>query len=485
MKKYLTVLILLIFFISSCDQEERFLDVNTDPLASNSADANLLFPEVLLNLSNTRTVENVGLSLISQHWASGGSAGVFINPERYTISSFTVGNTWGNYYVDGLKNLFLVIRDAGEGFENTRAQAIVLQAFFYLNITCIWEEVPFTEALNPADFPSPKFDNQRVVLEGIVKLVDEANTLFDESSVAVENGDLLYGGDVTLWRRFGNSIKLKALMMISNRDEQAVSATIASLMQDPLVTSLEHETVFQYYNTPGDYNPLWGVLNNFSGSENLFFSANTTLLDVMSNLSDPRIPVYFTEGDLDPDGQFDGIDPGVGSGGGESVGDRDFAYVSPNIIRPDAPDRYMTAAEVVLLQAEAAARGIISGGLAEANTLYRSGVQLALDYFDGTLAAISDSLKTAYISSLPNLTNTGITSAVETIRMQQYIEVFGRHTEAWTQWRRTKIPNLSLPEQATLGDIIRRYPWATDEAGANPNIPNQPDLDEPMWFESL
>jgi hypothetical protein len=173
---------IMLLVLSSCLSDIE--NINSDPLVATQADPNLLFPEVLLNASMARTVElTPGLAAISQHWASGGSAGVFLNPERYTISTFTTGNTWNNYYVSGLKNLFLAKNDATLADPirmNVIAQANIYEAFLYYNLTCLWEKVPYIEAINP-EFSSPKFDEQKTVLDGIVSLIDEANTLFTEA----------------------------------------------------------------------------------------------------------------------------------------------------------------------------------------------------------------------------------------------------------------------------------------------------------------
>jgi hypothetical protein len=39
-------------------------------------------------------IEQNSVNIQAQKWASSGSAGVFANPERYTVSSFTVGNNF-------------------------------------------------------------------------------------------------------------------------------------------------------------------------------------------------------------------------------------------------------------------------------------------------------------------------------------------------------------------------------------------------------
>jgi hypothetical protein len=153
--------------------------------------------------------------------------------------------------------------------------------------------------------------------------------------------------------------------------------------------------------------------------------------------------------------------------------------VSQNIIREDWPNRIVPAAEVWLYEAEFRA---LRSDLAGAYTSYRTGVLRALDYFDGKPGAISAARKTAYLAVLPQ-SFSNQASALEAIHAQQYIEVLDRSPENWTHWRRTKYPQLPLPEQAALGSIVRRYAIPNSELSANPNSPGPVPLDRPMWFE--
>ena len=43
------------------------------------------------------------------------------------------------------------------------AIAKILKAKSFFELSCIWDKVPFTEALDGANFASPNFDGQEVV----------------------------------------------------------------------------------------------------------------------------------------------------------------------------------------------------------------------------------------------------------------------------------------------------------------------------------
>lgn len=452
--------------------------INTNPFAATNIDPALLFPQIILAVSQQRTIELNSINIQAQQWTSGGSAGVFRNPERYIISANTINNVWISEYATALRNLQQVrvlTEQNNPGNLHVIAQAKVLEAFTFFNLTQVYGEVPFAEATQPSLFPSPNFDDQEDVLLGVVSRCDEAIALFEgPSDGIVTGGDLIYGGDASKWVKFANTLKLQALMLIANVNPSSVQAQIQALLSEPLIVTNDDEAKLDYTSDIGNENPIWNTLNLFSGGTNIFWYSGATLVDLMNNLSDPRRATYF---DLNSDGLYVGQNQGVFSPTGISP-------VSLNIIRPEMPDRYASAAETHFLLADAAANGIIPGGLAQANTYYQTGVSLSLDYYDDKPGAISAGDKATYLASLTDISTLPTADALRAIHEQHYIELFSRGIDAWTQWRRTKTPDFELPVGAQLADIIRRYPYPASETASNPNAPSPQPLQTPMWFEN-
>ena len=485
-------LLLLALPLSACDGLFD-LDINEDPDAATEVAGDLLMPTAMASIASNRAMEIFDNTFISQILASNGSAGVFLDPERYNISSFTTGNTWSNYWTDVLKNLLLMTDQAlaeEPARTNVAAQGEILSAYMFWQLTALWEDIPFTQALNGDEFPQPVFDSQETVLRGIVQKLDDALAMIDDDGPAgVANGDLMYGGDMEDWRRFANSLKLRTLMMIRNRDN-SVDAQITAVLGQPLIRENSQEAAFPFFTAAGNEHNVWKLNDLFGGFTNAmngngFIFAGEALVDLMKELDDPRLGTYFELAVADFDISPDGGGPGTDEYFGQSPGVADYddgvtSMFSQNIIREDWPNRVLPAAEVWLYEAEFRA---LQNDLAGAYSSYRSGVERALDYFDGKPGAISGAAKTAYLGSLPQ-SFASQTQALEAIWAQQYIEVLDRQPENWTQWRRTHYPDLPLPEQAALGDIIRRYPYPPDEISSNPNAPQTAiPLDRPMWFE--
>jgi hypothetical protein len=468
------------------------LDINEDPDAATEVSGDLLMPLAMASTASNRAMEIFDNTLISQIFASNGSAGVFLDPERYNISPFTTGNTWSIYYTDALKNLFLMRTQAlaeEPARTNVAAQGEIFSAYVFWLLTALWETVPYTQALNGSEFPQPVFDDQETVLRGIVQKLDSALAMIDDSGPpGVASGDLVYGGDMARWERFANSLKLRSFMMIRNQDP-SVDVEISALLNQPLIRENSHEAAVPFFDISGNENNVWKLNNLFGGFVNAmngngFIFAGETLVDLMKELNDPRLSTYFElaveDFDIGPDGGGPGTDEYFGQRAGVAqYDDGETSMLSQNIVREDWPNRILPAAEVWFYEAEFRAQ---QNDLAGAHASYRVGVQRALDFFDGKPGAITPARKDAYLSSLPQ-TFSSQSQALEAIHAQQYIEVLDRSPENWTHWRRTKYPALPVPEQAALGAILRRYPMPPDEVSSNPNTPTDVPLDRPMWFE--
>jgi len=465
----LSCLMVMLTF-SSCDET---LDVNTDPLAASSADPNALFPYVFATYS-ARTVTELGTRIcdVSQYISN-----TFNSPNRGNVSQFLTGNTWRVYYTDVLSNLSLVIRDAeaaGAPSNNINAAAKIFSAHIYLQSTSLWEDIPFTEALNFDQFPTPKFDSQRDVLLGIVDLLDESMQLIDTRDAAAEFnfaiGDIIYDGNIDKWRILANSLKLRALMLLRSGGED-VTAQINATLAQPLMSDNADTAFIPYSGAPGQQNAMATIISQFFGAggnevQNIFGPGDP--IDALLNGSgDPRWDLWVARNDLPAPGND------VFPNNADSV-------LSNNIIRTTLPDIIMTPAEIDLYKAELAMAGFTAAGSAEAN--YRKGVENSIKYWgqdiDGVVNTVTTADITAYVNSLAAPTMTQILE-------QQYLASFLMPVLSWNHVRRNQVPVLSPPPAATIPTILKRFTYPVDEVGANPNTPSQPNSEDPMWFENL
>ena len=304
-------------------------------------------------------------------------------------------------------------------------------------------------------------------------------------ATALARYDFIYGGNVTRWLKFANSLKLRLAMRIVYADpakaramaESAVSHP-AGVLTDPADIALLQHTANLTYN-----HPLYIIGENFG---DVRMGAN--MESFLTGYADPRLPRYFNTG---TDGLYHGIRNGITITSKADYSDGPFSRLN---IAATTPIVWMNPAEVYFLRAEGALRGWNMGGTAQAmyeagirSSFTVSGVTTTADSYIGngtsTPAAYTDPKRTTNniatgSSSLSTVTvkwNAAATfeTNLERILTQKWIAVFPDGQEAWSEFRRTGYPKIfPVVVNNSQGAIntatqIRRLPFAATEYQTN------------------
>lgn len=486
------ILLFAIFALPACDS---YLDVNEDPNRATAIEADPLFVSVLNSYSTNRVIDlGPAVSTASQHWSGGGSlgAGVFTDPERYVFSIFTTGNTWRAYYREIQKNLALAIGLAQESEDpRTEAQCKIFSAFTFYSATMLWEDVPYTQAVDLDFFTrelrtlNPEFDPQETILRGLLVDLDEALALIEQAEFGgVGSGDLLYGGNMDQWTRFANSLKFRVLMTLVDRDPSLASEINSMVNAGNMISSNADNAEFPFFNSGGNQNPFWRTLDAFAGGSNFFFFAGERMVDLMKSKNDPRIAVYYRPfpGGGSPD-EVTGAPAGV-----TNIGFNPWVLSTAppgtagtnELIRPNSPDVLFSYSEQALLEAEAHARGLADGGLSSADQKLRAGISAAMAWHGVSQDAIDEYLA----NEVPDLTTLSANEARRLIAEELWVDCIIRPLEGFTHWRRSGIPELNVPDGAITTGLFQRLPYPPDELAANSNAPAVVPTDQRMWFQN-
>jgi hypothetical protein len=474
MKKIKIIIYLLSFLLvsvnlASCDDE---LDINTNPLAATSADPNAILPYVF-GAYSARKVSELGTRIcdVSQYISN-----TFNSPNRGNVSSFLTGNVWRMMYTDVLGNLSLVKADAelaGTTSNNINAIATILSAHIFYEATSLWEEIPFTEALDGQTFPNPNFDDQKTVLNGVVALYDEAIALIDAMPASgnfaiTPASDMLYGGDMEMWKTLANSLKLRTLMMLKNGGENVDSQINSTLSQSLMQTNADAAFI-NYSGDAGAENAMQTIITSFFGPDNEsqdVFGPGDPIDNLLNGSGDPRLDLWVARNNLPAPGND--LFPSQAS-----------SVLSNNIIRSDLPDVIMLPSEIDLYKAQLALEGYTTAGNAQTN--YKNGITNNIKWWGqdipGVIANVANSDITTYVNGLA-------TPTLNDVYNQQYLAVFLQPVMAWNMYRINKVPNLIAPPNSTIGTVLRRFVYPTAEIGANPNTPANKLTNLPMWFEN-
>lgn len=486
-----TSIIKSIFFVSlftvfvSC--EKNYLDVNTDPNHPLELKPKQILPAAI---GHTAYVMGNDYQILggywSQFWTQGPTGNQYNVYDQYLISNTTFDRQWSDLYASPLMDFNDIIRLSAGGNTKYSGISYIMQAYTYQVLTDLHGDVPFTDALQAeSGVYAPHYDSQEKIYDGLITLIDKgiaAITSYAGDDVYPQEDDFIYGGDMDLWIRFANTLKLRVYMRQSEIRPNVAQAGIQQLIADGAQFIGDGEdAAMLFYDANFNQNPLYMQIVSL-GSFNVL--ASNTALNYLKSNNDPRIDAFYrpaTSGDSV--GLQNGINQGEGKlpgFGGQTVVSGWFSKPSFTVAGPESPVFFLSAAESYFLQAEAVTRGWMSG---DAKALYESGVNASFAYwgFDPADAA-------AYLAQPAIAFPDAGTQAdkIKAIITQKWISMCGSEcVEAWNEWRRTGYPDF-LVISAT-SQIGNRFPsilfYPNSEQTLNPNTPAQHVITDKVWWD--
>lgn len=454
MKKInLIVLLFISLVFVSCDKD--FEELNSNP---NNPTA---IPSELLLGSMIRSTGNVMYSTFNggdmgecwaQHWAK-----VQYNDEaRYEPRESSITNVWATLYesvaADSQAMYELAVTEENEV---SQGAALVMQAYAFLLLTDLYGNIPFTEALQGATNIAPVYDAQSTVYNGCISLLDTAIGKLNPANGDLDSSqDIIYGGDVSKWRKFAASLKFRALMRMSAKDLRA--SDMQSLVNSGLLfSSSADDAKLVYLSAAPNANPVYESVVFGTRGE---WKINSQVVDRMDGSMglpvDNRLPVV---AQVNGDGVYRGKPSGIAD-----VPSNDYSYanVSPLgefYLLPEAPAVFIGYTELQFLLAEAAKKGYINGGDSAAAAYYQSGISSSFADNDGASMGGYYSGSVVYTPG----------NALELIATQKWLALYGQGFEAWTEWRRTGYPNLPVAIDPYINEIPSRLRYPVIEQSLN------------------
>jgi hypothetical protein len=332
-------------------------------------------------------------------------------------------------------------------------------------------------------------------------------------------GDLIYQGDVAIWKKFANSLRLRLAMRLVNINEAKAKEQATLAVQGGLMTSFTESAYVKHSNFDISQTGMPEIRgNSFSQlmrfSDEIIFGC-ATYTDYLRDNNDPRLKMMFgiygpikgtsltrvdskstTETSVDVTNEFEAKYGPLKGQPRASFFFEDFSsaginytafYVDKNgqqiqidkmfkclqvrreLTKFDASSIYLPYSEVELWLAEAATRGWNLDGLtAEAH--FTKGVNANLSQLVNILGATAP-LNTAVATYTSNIWNSD-PDKLKVINMQHYVCNFFNGIEGNANWRRSGFPKLK-PAAHTKTDpqlnglIPRRMPYPLTEMNFN------------------
>ncbi|MEP6676192.1 MAG: SusD/RagB family nutrient-binding outer membrane lipoprotein [Ferruginibacter sp.] len=393
---FLSISALSMIVIAGC--KKNFLDINQNPNSATFSTAQLTMPIALEGTGRYIQQSYIGgLGMWVGYYATPNGFSKPNETYTYDISNTYLATVWDNLYNNITDLDYVEKQAAGQNLPVYRAIAKVMKAYDYHQLVDLWDNVPYTEALQGSNNFAPKYDKGQAIYEDLVKQIDTAIAIFktggaaasvsvsaDRAKIIMFNNYLTSAAAIPTflnkWVKFSNTLKLMLLMnqsQMPGRDTY-IKGELAGLTRADFLDLTEDALVNPVYqDVAGKYSPFFSV----------FVSAGTqaapTYTDSYKSIkaSDYAITTYTNNGDT-LRRAFYYTKPAnnanwVGTIFGDPAGIANPANIGTPILSSTAGAPTITASESLFLQAEAVQRGYITG---TAQTLYQDAIVASFTY---------------------------------------------------------------------------------------------------------
>jgi hypothetical protein len=470
---------------------KKTLDINKSPNVPGveQGSPKLVFPAAVVG-----TAARVGgdLAILGAVWGEYATQSAISSQYRqmdsYNVDGSQLNGPYTGMMSSGLKNYQFIINKAKEqGDWNFYLMATVMKAYTAQVLVDLYDKIPYFEALQGAENLNPKFDDGYTVYKDLLASIDTAlakdfSASTNTPASLIGTSDLIFGGNITRWKQFANTLKLKMYLRMVNAKPAEAQAGIQDLYAKNAQFLTVDAGVFGFTDAPGRDNPMYEQnIRQLNTPDNL--RASYTLASFLQANSDPRI-TYF----------YGSATPGTVHQGDFLSTNTAYGSAARLVQRPTDPVIFISAAESYFLQAEARERYFAGAG---AKALYDLGVQTAFTNMGSTVAAANTLLAGAYAYPTAGT----LAQKIEAIIVQKWLSFgYGVHyLEGFFERNRTGYPRTS-PVYSTSGSYVpgqfvvsknsvlaagqfpKRLVFPDVETTRNENAPAVVPITTPVWW---
>src|SRR5690606_9755211 len=104
-------------------------------------------------------------------------------------------------------------------------------------------DVPYSEALGEVN--QPKYDDAKTIYTDLLSRLDGAINSIKPGAAGFGDSDLIYGGDMSAWLKFGHSLKLRLAITLADVDESAAKAAFTASQAGAFASNADN-AAFEY-----------------------------------------------------------------------------------------------------------------------------------------------------------------------------------------------------------------------------------------------
>lgn len=483
---------------------KKQLDINRTP---NSPGAEQGTPKLVFPAAVMGTTARVGgdLAILGAIWGEYATQSALSSQYRqldaYNVDGSQLNGPYTGLFAQGLKNYQFIIDKANETEDwNFLLMATTMKAYTMGLLVDLYDQVPYTEALQGAANLNPKFDDGAEIYTALLTELDAALSKDFTASTNTSPGkvDLVFpptsgttdvakeiswntNGNINKWKQFANTLKLKFFLRMVNKNAAAAQAGIQKLYTDNVTFLTSDAGVSGFTDVAGKDNPMYEQnIRQLNTPDNI--RASKTMVTFLKAKGDPRMTFFYGS-----------ADPGSIHQGDYLSTDASLNYgTSAKLVqRATDPVVFISLPESLLMQAEARERYFAGAG---ANALYDQGVQASFTSMGAGSAATLLAGAYAYPAS-------DLEAKIEAISTQKWISYgYGVHyIEGFFEKQRTGYPKTSpvystdggyVPGQWVIskntvlsaGQLPRRLVFPDVEKNRNNNTPAIVPIQTGVWW---
>ena len=512
----------------SCETTELELLENPNAVNVESADPNFVLNQIQLDFNSivgSYSGNDQGLVRLAYQFGTYSNA----------IDDLTGGTSW-----DGSYGMFANI-DFLESVIETNELDLpyhigitkVLEAYGYMLLVDHFGDVPFTQAVQPEEFPNPVADSGAAVYAAQIEVLNDAIALLSQTSAVLPEDFYYETFDPNNWIALANSLKIRAYVNQRLVDPGTATAGINSVLNSNIINTVAEDFQFRY-NTSQPH-PAFSAeySNTVDGfrSNNLYDYLNAGDADqpfVETGTPDPRLRYYIYRQSPDApsgsnlpclgDGSYDycyvgnlywgrdhGDTEGLPNDGAKKTGRGVYpsggAFDNNAFVRSRDAINTLSGAGVAPIYlssftqfalAEAALTLGTGGGSAVSRL--ESGIRLSMEKviaFGATLdtndpdtgdnlAATSADVNAYVAGVLAEYSAASNSGKLAIIAREQWLASYQYGVEPYNTYRRTGFPELQEPIQAS-GLFPRTWRYPSNEVSNNPNISQTNPSNRTFW----
>ncbi|MGC3943142.1 MAG: SusD/RagB family nutrient-binding outer membrane lipoprotein [Chryseolinea sp.] len=491
----ITLLSLSLLIVSSCD--DGFDELNKSKTGATAVDPITAFNNAVIFCSPPAGTLVYELGAVQQIITSNSGVNVGANYNQVNIGS-TPAN-WTNSFQNTIKYCSDAMANTKE--DPTRANlynmARIVQQYAFMVLTDTYGAIPYSEAGKgyTEGIFLPVYDTPESIYDGIISELTAASAALDPAG-KVETSDVLYKGEIAKWKKFANSLLLRAGMRLVNANPSKAAATVAAAFSAGVILDNADNAVIRH-----DANFMNGVGNTLNGTEAANFYLTKTFVDALKANNDPRLDSaiavryvgansgpaqVYTGGSANakfnsanqygmPMGSTDATADAAGAalpGGGNRYA---FSQANRNVVASRATPMFLvTAAMSNLLLSEAVERNI-AGVTGTSENYFKAGITAHMAQMSSyaiTSVTPNPTIKPADIAAYVNARAATFNAApagaaladsrVNEINYEYWIASFLNGNECWANFRRVGMEQRSYrtPNPAAAAQLFFSNPYS-------------------------